>query len=452
MLYLSELIGKPIVDHKRNTVARIRDFVAELVAPDPQGQQIAATDDDGEPIELDLPTIKGIVARTSRRRQPFFLPIAQIESLDKEGARILSLKVDLQPFERREGEMLLTRDLWDKQIIDLKKRRVVRVNDIVISSALAPASETSSTSASPNTSRWWVRGVDVSIGGLLRRLRIAKLIGAIAPKAVQPDIVRWQHLDVFGSNVQGGVPLRHDKLANFHPVEIARLTDAVSYHQGAEIIASLDDTLAADTLEEITPVRQTDIMEQIPEARAADILEEMGPDEASDLLAEMPYDMVGSLLEEMDQEDAQEVRHLMRYRDKTAGGAMTTDFVRVTRDMTVAQVIETNKPIFLTADLIYYIYVVASEETSELVGVITVRDLLVHDRDKPVSEFMLTEFLSATPNEHERDVARKMAEYNLLALPVVDSKNTLLGVVTVDDTLESLLPEGWRKRIPRIFS
>jgi Mg/Co/Ni transporter MgtE len=264
--------------------------------------------------------------------------------------------------------------------------------------------------------------------------------------------VRWQHIDVFGSNVPGGVPLQHKKLASLHPVEIARITDAVSYHQGAEIIASLDDTLAADTLEEIVAERQTDIVDYIPEERAADILEEMAPDEATDLLAELPEEKAGALLKEMDQEEADEVRQLMRYPENSAGGTMTTDFVCVTPDMTVDQVIEENKPIFLSADLIYYMYVVDSEENDTLVGIITVRDLLVHQRDKPVGEFMLKDFLSARPAESRKEVARKMAEYNLLALPVVDRNNKLLGVVTVDDALDALLPEGWKKRLPRIFS
>ncbi len=442
MLYLSELIGKRVVDSQGNTVARIRDLVAELVVPDTLLPQEAAVDDEGEPLERDVPIIKGLVASTGRSRQPFYLPIAQLQMLARDGARIRSLKLDLQPFERREGEMLLTRDLWDKQVIDLERRRVVRVNDIVIASAAADA----------NAPSWWVRGVEVGVGGLVRRLHIAKPMGTISKKTLQPHIVPWRHLDVFGSNVPGGVPLAHKKLANLHPVEIARITDSLSYHQGAEIIASLDDTLAADTLEEIEDNRQTDIMEQIPEERAADILEEMSPDEATDLLGEMPEDKADALLKEMDQEEAQEVRQLMRYPENSAGGAMTTEFVCCTPDMTVSEVIETNKDVFLTADLIYYIYVIASEETRELAGLITVRDLLVHKPERKVSDFMLTDLLAVRPGENQREVARKMAEYNLLALPVVDLKNRLLGVVTVDDALDSLLPEGWKKRLPRIFS
>jgi magnesium transporter len=452
MFYLSEVIGKQVVDRQGNPVARIRDIVVELASDTSPAQTAEAEDsskillnEEGEAVERDVPVVKGILARAGRKNEPFFIPGSQVIELGRNGARLASPKVDLTPYARREGEMLLARDLWDKQVIDLKTRKVVRVNDVVLTGAKP------STEDAP-TARWWLRGVDVGFGGMLRRVHLNKVAQTITRKPVHPRIVPWQHLDVFGSNVPGGVPLLHKKLAQLHPVEIARITDAVSYHQGAEIIASLDDTLAADTLEEIVADRQTDIVEDIPEERAADIIEEMAPDEAVDLLSELPEDKAGALLKQMDEEEAQEVRQLMRYPEHSAGGIMTTDFVYVLPEMTVDQVIEANKPVFMSADLIYYMYVVESEDEKKLVGIITVRDLLIHERTTRVSDFMLTEFLSVRPGEKQQEVARKMAEYNLLALPVVDRNDRLLGVVTVDDALDALLPEGWQKRLPKIFS
>lgn len=452
MFYLSEIVGKKILDLNGNRVARVRDLVAEVLQTETSGnetqvvyQPTANGEEQEETVEYDAPVIKGVIAHTGRKLPPFFLPIEQVQTLEPTKIKLKSSRVDLQPFERRPGEILLTHDLWDKQVIDLETRRVVRVNDVVVTDAPAPSGE-------PASVRWWVRGVDVGVGGLAWRLHVARLLQNVAKKALQPRLVRWSHLDVFGSNMQGSVDLPHKKLSKLHPVEIARIADAVSYHQGAEIIASLDDTLAADTLEEIVAERQTDIVETMPEDRAADILEEMAPDEATDLLSELSEDKAGALLEQMDEEDAREVRQLMRYPENSAGGMMTTDFVRVLPTMTVEQVIETNKPLFLSADLIYYMYVIDDESEQNLVGIITVRDLLVHERDEIVRDFMLKEFLSVRPDENKREVARKMAEYNLLALPVLDRKGLLLGVVTVDDALDALLPEGWQKRLPKIFS
>jgi magnesium transporter len=448
MFYLSELIGKQAYDSRGNPVGRIRDVVAEVVAGDTtengssngQWPQLA---DDEEPVERDVPAVTGLLVSAPASRDPFYLPVEQIASLDRTGARLRSSSPDLSPFERRPGEILLKRDLWDNQVIDLNSRRVTRVNDAIITGA-TPDPETA------EVTRWWVRGVDTGILGMLHRMHLARLVRG--RRFARPRIVRWQHLDFFGSNVPGGVDLPHKKLASLHPVEIARISDSVSYHQGAEMIASLDDTLAADALEEIVQDRQSDIIEQISDERAACILDEMAPDEAADLLKELPDDKALALLEKMDESEAEEVRYLMRFSERTVGAIMTTDFVQVLPDMTIEEVIEANRDIFLSADLIYYMYVVESEESDKLVGIITVRDLLVYDRTTPVTDFMMTEFLTVRPGERHEEVARKMAEYNLLALPVVDRDGILLGVVTVDDALDALLPQGWRKRLPKIFS
>jgi magnesium transporter len=424
MTYLSQLIGKRIRNRAGNSVARIRDVVVDLEQ---------STPDSGPPI-------KGLLARTARRKAPFYLPIEQVDTLTDDGAILNSARLDLEPFERHGTEMVVTKDLWDKQIIDISQRRVLRVNDVLIDQA--PGA----------TSGWRIAGVDVSIGGLARRVGLGKLFNVVRPNTSEASVVRWSDIDIFGTSVAGSAGLKHDKLARMHPVEIARITDSVSYHQGAEIISSLEDTLAADTLEEIDGNRQIDIVMQMPDERAADIIEEMAPDEATDLMSELSEEKASALLEEMDDDEAEDVRHLLRYPENTAGRAMTTDFVSVRPTMTVAEVIERNKQHFLSADLIYYMYVTDSEESNQLIGVITVRDLLVNERDVQVADFMLTEFLSVRPGEHEREVARKMAEYNLLALPVVSRNDEMLGVITIDDALDSLLPEGWKKRIPRIFS
>ncbi|MDQ6695455.1 MAG: CBS domain-containing protein [Chloroflexota bacterium] len=470
MFYLSEVIGKWVIYPGGKRVARIRDVVAEIVIVEdaaqvpfstirPSTQESAASPPqsdwgDEEVVELDMPRIKGLLASEGRNQDLFFVPIDSVAVFDKSGVRLFSSSLAQASFERSEGEMLLVRDLWDKQVVDLEHRKVVRVNDVMLIEVRPTGGlpEGPGTGSGQALGRWLVRGVDIGLGGFIRRLHLGALFYAVARRPAHAHVVRWQHIDMFGTYVPGGVPLLHKKLARLHPVEIARITDAVSYHQGAEIIASLDDTLAADTLEEIVAERQTDIVENMPEERAADILEEMSPDEATDLLAELTEEKAGALLEQMDQEEAQEVRRLMRYPEKSAGGMMTTDFVRVLPEMTVGQVIDENKDVFLSADLIYYMYVVDTMENHNLLGVITVRDLLVHDRGDVVHDFMLDDFLSVRPGEREQEVARKMAEYNLLALPVADRNGTLLGVVTIDDALDAVLPEGWKKRLPRVFS
>jgi CBS domain-containing protein/sporulation protein YlmC with PRC-barrel domain len=455
-LYLSDLIGKKVYDAQGNSLGRVRDLVAEITP----SVQLAEEDITGPLVLVDtidqaaervLPAIKGIVVRKGNKNEQFYLPIDHVGSLSPRVMLASALHAELQPFDgRRAGEILLARDLWDKQVIDLEQRRVVRVNDVVLFEHILPMP---GDDEHPVTSpRWWVRGVDVGFGGIARRLRISRFVQALTSQPLRSRVVRWNYIDVFGSKEPGGVAVRHKKLANLHPAEIARITDSVSYLQGAEIVAALEDTLAADTLEEITDERRADIVEQIPEDRAAHILEEMAPDEASDLLADLPEPKANSLLEHMEDDEAQPVRQLMRYPENTAGGIMTNEFVRVLPDATVEEVIEANRYSFATADLIYYMFVIDAEDTNKLVGIITVRDLLVQPRNCPVKEFMLRDFTSVRPGENKKEAARKMAEYNLIALPVVDATGTLHGVVTVDDALEALLPEGWKKRLPKVFS
>src|SRR5437016_11399819 len=137
MFYLSEIVGKKILDLDGNRVARVRDLVAEVVQTETSGhetkvvyQPSADSKEQEETVEHDAPVIKGVIAHTSRKLPPFFLPIEQVRTLGPADIKLDSSRVDLRPFVRRPGEILLTRDLWDKQVIDLETRRVVRVNDV----------------------------------------------------------------------------------------------------------------------------------------------------------------------------------------------------------------------------------------------------------------------------------------------------------------------------------
>ena len=226
----------------------------------------------------------------------------------------------------------------------------------------------------------------------------------------------------------------------------------MSYHEAAGVIAGLDDETAADVMEEVDAERATDIMEQLPDERAADIIEEMGPDDASDLLGDLPEERAAGLLREMEPEAAEDVRELLRYPDDTAGGLMTTSFITCPRQWTARQAIALLRMELEKPDLVYYIYITDGVTHDHLVGVVTLRKLLIADPDDRMEEIMRIEIEHAAPYDNPRDVARTMAEYNLLALPVLDDMGRILGVVTVDDALEVLLPSGWQRRLNRIFS
>jgi magnesium transporter len=453
MLYLSQLIGLGVRDRLGNRVARIQDLVVSL--PQPVAEAAVAARYES------YPRLHGLIARGGQNATGFFVPLASLATLGPGGAQLAAPGVNLETFTRRPGELLLARDLTDHQVIDCRKAVVRRVNDVLIGrveevGAMAlteahRAGRPASGEADYPAGDLALLGVEIGWAGLLRRLNLlggaAGLLRA-AGKRVAPSVLPWPDLALTGPEHTG----RRDALRGLHPADIARLTDALSYHEAAGVIAGLDDETAADVMEEVDAERATDIMEQLPDERAADIIEEMGPDDASDLLGDLPEERAAGLLREMEPEAAEDVRELLRYPDDTAGGLMTTSFITCPRQWTARQAIALLRQELEKPDLVYYLYITDGVRQDHLVGVVTLRKLLIADPDDRMEEIMRIDIEHAAPDDNPRDVARTMAEYNLLALPVLDDMGRILGVVTVDDALEVLLPSGWQRRLNRIFS
>jgi CBS domain-containing protein len=412
MLYLSQVLSRPIVDLEGERVATLKDVIVRLG-------------------EDDHPPVAGFVARYRRRN--FFLPRWRISHFDEQGVRLNSDILDLRPFTRRDGEVLLARDVLDKQLIDAAGKRVVRVNDVQIIEA---------------ANEWRVTGADVSLAGLWRRLS-----PGFMRRGTPVEVIDWADVGYLATDA-ATVQLKssRDKLTRLHPVEIARLAEAFSYQQGAEIVEALDDETAAETLEEMAAARQAQILGDMDEERAADILEHMSPDEAADVLGDLPEDKAEDLLNRMEDDEQSEVAELLPYEDDTAGGLMTTEFVTLPRDLTVGAALARLREMAETPNMIYYLYVVEGEASWKLVGVIALRSLILSDPSYPLAAVMRTELQVAHADDNAGDVAQKIAEYNLLALPVVDEIGDILGIVTFDDAIELLLPKDWRQRLPRLLA
>src|SRR5438132_819006 len=411
MVYLSQVLGRPILDLEGERVATLKDLIVRLG-------------------EDDHPPVAGFVARY--RRRDFFLPRWRIGHFAIDGVRMNSDIIDLRPFMRRDGEVLLAGDVLDKQLIDVDGKRVVRVNDVQIIEA---------------ANDWRVTGADVSLTGLWRRLAPSFM------RSGRPvEVIDWADVGYLATDA-ATVQLKSSrgKLARLHPVEIARLAEAFSYQHGAEIVESLDDETAAETLEEMAAARQAQILADMDEERAADILEHMSPDEAADVLGDLPQGRAEDLLNRMEDEEQSEVAELLPYEDDTAGGLMTTEFVTLPRELTVGEALACLREMAETPNMIYYLYVVEGEGSWKLLGVIALRSLILADPSVPLADVMRTEFQTAHPDESADDVAQRIAEYNLLALPVMDETGDILGIITVDDAMEILLPKDWRQRLPRFI-
>jgi magnesium transporter len=424
MLYLSQLINAPIRDRDGERIATVRDLIARM----------------GE----GYPPVTGLVARQGRR--DFFVPINTVASIDADGVVLSSAKLNIGRFERRDSEILLSRDVLDRQIIDVNGKRVVRVNDVQIA---------------PVDGLYRLIGADVGARALLARLGI----GRTRERAPLGDLVDWADIEYLAANAPSvRLKVSHDRLAKLHPAEIANIIEDLSYHEGSEIVSALDDETAADTLEELDDERQADILEQMDSERAADILEEMAPDDAADILADLPQEKQDELLALMQPEESDDVRELLEYNEDTAGGMMTTDYVSVPVTMTAAQALDHLRAMDEQPDMVYYFYVVERGDAPPaddpdgdipeyLRGVVTLRQLVSAPPDAPLAALMERDVVTAKSTDRADDAARVLIEYGLYALPVLDEGDDgeLLGIIMVDDAMERLLPGSWRQRL-KVFS
>jgi len=182
--------------------------------------------------------------------------------------------------------------------------------------------------------------------------------------------------------------------------------------------------------------------------RAVKILDEMDPDDAADVLGALPEETTEELLGLLEPKESEDIRTLLEYPENTAGGIMTTEYAYIEQDLTVGEVMKQLRDIAKDVETIYYVYV---SRDGKLTGVLSLRDILLAEPDMKISEVMISPVITIDIMEEEEEVARKIAKYNLLALPVVEDENKLKGIVTVDDAIDIVLPVAWKKRVPRMF-
>ena len=260
--------------------------------------------------------------------------------------------------------------------------------------------------------------------------------------------IDWEDVDPLESTI-ASVRLRvpHGRLAELHPADLAGIIDQLAPRDRRGVLASLGDEALADVVEEMEPDTQVEVLEGLEPGRAADILEEMSPDDAADLVADLSDVSRDEILALMEADEADEVRELLGYPEESAGGLMTTEHVAVPVGLTAGQTIDRLRELEPDAETIYYVYVVDADE--RLVGVLSLRDLIVSPPDTPVAAVMIDEPVTVGVLEAAESVAETIAHYNLLAVPVVDDEGRLEGIVTVDDAFDTVAPAAWRHRRPR---
>jgi magnesium transporter len=417
MLYLSQAIGRPVRDQHGEPIGTVADLIVAI------GDR--------------YPPVTGIVVRTNGRE--IFLQWKSVVSLDATGAKLGTSAIDISKFHQRPNEIRLKQDLMDRQIVDIDGRKVVRVNDLRLDEVEGALH---------------LVAVDVGASGLLRRLGIEgpwRTIARGLRREVPERYIDWEDVDPVERTI-ASVKLRvpHKGLAELHPADLATIIDQLSRSDRVGLIQSLNDEAAADAIGEMEPEAQVDILEDLEPERAADILEEMDPDEAADLVADLSEESREEILGLMEKDEAEEVQELMEYDEDTAGGIMTTEFVAVPATLTAAETIDRLRELEPDAETIYYVYVTDADD--RLVGVLSLRDLIVAKPDRRIGEFMFDEPVAVRTDASQEEVTEIVARYNLLAVPVVDETGKLEGIVTVDDAMDTLLPQGSRLRLPHIFN
>ena len=332
------------------------------------------------------------------------------------------MKQTLQP-----DEVLLARDLMDRQIVDTQGLKVVRVNDLKLSKS---------------GTQLRLLGAEVGIRGILRGLApwLERAVVSVAKtfhKQIDERIIAWNYMDLLDrdlSEVQ--LSVTHKRLDELHPADVADILEQLDPQQRANVFKHLDESQATEAISEMEDEYQADFIEDLDDAKAANVLGNMDPDDAVDIVRDLSYEKAEALLRLMGVEDAAEIRRLLGYKDGTAGGMMTTQFVAVPETFTVRETIEVLRELPEEHPTVHYVYVL--DEYDKLVGVLSLRTLVLTDDSKVMHDIMYTDLITASPDETEDDVAADVFKYDLPAMPVVDERGKLLGIVTTDDAWDAI--------------
>jgi magnesium transporter len=380
-----------------------------------------------------FPLIDGFVVKTVQGMR--FAPIETVVDVDRDGTIALTM-APKEPAPPDNEELYLVADLLDKQIVDVDGRKVVRINDIELANA---------------GGHLRVIAADVGVAGLLRRLGLKSFGKRFAPgiyRRVPRSMIAWDSVapirDANPSQVR--LSVTESKLARLHPSELAEIISDLSAREAAAVVRQLDDETAADAFEHLDAETQKTLIEEVGTERAADIIEEMDSDDAADLLAELPEEQQSELLAEMSTYTADELRELVKYDEDTAGGLMTTDYTWIYAHRTTEATIRKIREIAPTSEFIYYLYVL--DKNDRLLGALSLRALLLALPTAFIDRIMETDLVTVHPDVPAVEVAAIIAKYDLLAVPVVDTDGKMLGIVTVDDAIDAIMPDDMAKKLP----
>ncbi len=407
-LHLSQIVPCVLRDHGGERLGRVVDLIVAL---------------NGD----DYPPLSGALAEVAGR--PVFVPAGEIESIGADGVGLRSSQLDLDHFHRREQEILLRRDVLDRQLINVDGARLVRANEIEL--AFVDGS-------------YRLAGIDVSARAYLRRLLPKRFGCRIESRAV----LDWRDLEPFTGHVPTlRLRVPHPKLERLHPAQLADLVEDASGSEAEEIIAAVrsDRDREADLFQQLDTHHRRQFAETRSDEDLGQIVARMGADNAAGFIRELPEKRRAVVLASLPDAERESVEELLGYGAASAGGLMRTDLVTVGEGARVADAIEAVRSSGAPSEVATWVYLLDGEKRLE--AAIPLADLL-----RMAPKLALVQTVSFTPpaartNTGIEELARLMTDFNLTLVPVLDEQKHLLGAVSADDVLESVLPHSWRRRV-----
>jgi CBS domain-containing protein/sporulation protein YlmC with PRC-barrel domain len=410
-VHFSRVLGKTVINEKGREIGTLGDLV---MVP-------------GET----FPQVSHLIVRTKKRLVT--IPWHSIILFNRFVISVAGTSTEFPGYELPEGEILVKRDILDKQIVDVDGAKVVRVNDIklgIYKEFLC------------------ILSVDIGLNGLLRRLgydRLGKKVASLLGKEIPRQEISWEYVQPLEANLSRlALTMAQDQLSEMHPADLASIISNISHQHIQNVLISLDTETAGEAIHELDPELRSRVITEMDSELASEILEEMEPDEAADVLGDLSEEKAQELLNLMDAEEAGDIQELMEHEDDTAGGLMNNAFLTLKAEMTAGQGMDEVKRNASEIEMIIYSYIV--DEGEHLLGVVSLRELMVSPPETPVAEIMEDHVKSVTVEATPEEVLELIAKYNLIAVPVVDAEEKMLGIVTVDDILELFLPYALKRK------
>jgi magnesium transporter len=406
MFYLTSMLGNPVYDSTGEKLGTVSDLAISTGEVFPRITSLA---------------FKG------PGRTPFMISWRKyVGDYDEDSITLNTESYNIRFSYLQPKEILLARDLLDQQIVDTQGIKVVRVNDLKLS---------------PSGSQLRLLGAEVGIRGLLRGIapwleRAVVSVAKVFGKKIPEQLIAWNYMDLIDrdlSKVQ--LSVTHKRLEELHPADVADILEQLDPKKRVEVFQHLDAEQSADVIAEMEDEYQAEALGDLDEHQASAALGEMDPDDAADIIRDLPYEKAETLLRLMGVEDATEIRGLLGYRDGTAGGIMTTQYVAVHESDTVQDTIDELRGLDEDFPTVHFVYVL-DDESEKLVGVASLRTLVLAKPETPMKDVMYDDVITVNPDEEDTEVASDISKYDLVALPVVDEGGQMLGIVTVDDAID----------------